>query len=145
MLGVESGASDREIQRAYRRLAKQNHPDANAGDTAAEDRFKEISAAHEVLGDAEKRKEYDQVREMVASGAGPSSFGDGNGPFGPGFGNATFHFDDGGGLGDLLGNLFGGGARRGYPPARPARRPARCGAPTSRPSSTWTSSTPSTG
>ncbi len=127
VLGVESGASDREIQRAYRRLAKQYHPDANAGDTAAEERFKEISAAHEVLGDAEKRKEYDQVREMVASGVGPDS-GFGPGGFGPGFEGATFHFDDGGGLGDLLGNLFGarggggGGARRrGRAPTGPVR------------------------
>jgi molecular chaperone DnaJ len=103
VLGLEPGASDRDIQRAYRKLAKENHPDANAGDVAAEERFKEVSAAHDVLGDSEKRKEYDQVREMVASGVGPG------GGFGPGFEGATFHFDDGGGLGDLLGNLFGGG------------------------------------
>src|SRR6516164_10874908 len=124
VLGVEPGASDREVQRAYRRLAKENHPDANAGDAAAEERFKEVSAAHDVLGDPEKRKEYDQVREMVASGVGPGSFG-GPGGFGPGFGGATFHFDDGGGLGDLLGNLFGGaraGARRrGRTPTGPVR------------------------
>ena len=75
VLGIQSGASDKEIQRAYRKLAKQYHPDANQGDAAAEERFKEISAAHEVLGDAEKRKEYDQVREMVASGVGPGGFG----------------------------------------------------------------------
>jgi molecular chaperone DnaJ len=122
VLGLESGASDREIQRAYRRLAKSNHPDANPGDTAAEDRFKEISAAHEVLGDADKRKEYDQVREMVASGGGGFSPGGG---FGPGFEDATFQFDDGGGLGDILGNLFGarqgGGRRRGRGPTGPVR------------------------
>ena len=141
VLGVESGASDREIQRAYRRLAKANHPDANAGDAAAEERFKEISAAHEVLGDADKRKEYDQVREMVASGVGPGWFGGGPGGFGPGFGGATFHFDDGGGLGDLLGNLFGARADPGGGAGRP---PARSAAPTSRPSSTSTSSTPFT-
>ncbi len=125
VLGVEPGASDREVQRAYRRLAKANHPDANAGDAAAEERFKEISAAHEVLGDPEKRKEYDQVREMVASGVGPGGFGPGaGGGFGPGFGGATFHFDDGGGLGDLLGNLFGarqGARRRGRAPTGPVR------------------------
>jgi molecular chaperone DnaJ len=126
VLGLESGASDREIQRAYRRLAKANHPDANPGDAAAEERFKEISAAHEVLGDADKRKEYDQVREMVASGGGgfaPGGFGAGG--FGPGFEDATFQFDDGGGLGDILGNLFGarqGGARRrGRAPTGPVR------------------------
>jgi molecular chaperone DnaJ len=124
VLGVEPGASDREIQRAYRQLAKANHPDANAGDTAAEERFKEISAANDVLGDADKRKEYDQVREMVASGVGPGGFGGAPGGFGPGFEGATFHFDDGGGLGDLLGNLFGGraGARtRGRAPTGPVR------------------------
>jgi molecular chaperone DnaJ len=129
VLGVEPDASDREIQRAYRRLAKANHPDANAGDTAAEERFKEVSAAHDVLGDSEKRREYDQVREMVASGVGPGGFGPGgsggfNG-FAPGFDGATFHFDDGGGLGDLLGNLFGtrsGGRRRG---GRSATGPVR--------------------
>jgi molecular chaperone DnaJ len=108
-LGIASDASDKDVQRAYRKLAKQYHPDANAGDTEAEERFKEVSAAHDVLGDAEKRKEYDQVREMVASGGGPGGFGG----FGPGFEGAQFHFDDGGGLGDLLGNLFGGGAARG--------------------------------
>ena len=122
VLGVEPGASDRDIQRAYRRLAKANHPDANPGDHAAEERFKEISAANDVLGDSDKRKEYDQVREMVASGAGPGGFGGAPGGFGPGFEGATFHFDDGGGLGDLLGNLFGarsGPRRRGRAPTGP--------------------------
>ena len=70
VLGVDSGASDKDIQRAYRKLAKQYHPDANAGDADAEERFKEISAANDVLGDAERRKEYDEVRQMVASGGG---------------------------------------------------------------------------
>ena len=68
VLGVPPAATEKDITRAYRKLAKQYHPDANPGDTEAEERFKEISAAHDVLGDAEKRKEYDQVREMVASG-----------------------------------------------------------------------------
>jgi molecular chaperone DnaJ len=108
-LGLPSDASDKDVQRAYRKLAKQYHPDANAGDAVAEERFKDVSAAHDVLGDPEKRKEYDQVREMVASGGGPGGFGG----FGPGFEGAQFHFDDGGGLGDLFGNLFGGGATRG--------------------------------
>jgi molecular chaperone DnaJ len=124
VLGVEPGASDREIQRAYRRLAKANHPDANAGDSAAEERFKEISAANDVLGDPDKRKEYDQVRDMVASGVGAGGFGGAPGGFGPGFEGATFHFDDGGGLGDLLGNLFGartGPRRRGRAPTGPVR------------------------
>ena len=111
-LGVTSDATDKDVQRAYRKLAKQYHPDANPGDTAAEARFKDVSAANDVLGDPEKRKEYDHVREMVANGAGPAGFG-GDGGFGPGFENATFNFDDGGGLGDLFGNLFGGGSGAG--------------------------------
>jgi molecular chaperone DnaJ len=112
VLGLQSGATDKDIQRAYRTLAKQYHPDANPGDTAAEERFKEVSAAHDVLGDAARRKEYDEVRQMVASGVGPG----GQGGYGPGFQGAPFDFD-GGDLGDLLGNLFrggaGGGGRRG--------------------------------
>ena len=106
VLGLKPDASDKDVQKAYRKLAKQYHPDANPGDAEAETRFKEISAAHDVLGDAEKRKEYDQVREMVASGVGPSGFGG----FGPGgFSTGDARFEDLGGLGDLLGNLFGGG------------------------------------
>jgi molecular chaperone DnaJ len=115
-LGVSSDASDKEITRAYRKLAKQYHPDANPGDDAAEERFKEVSAAHEVLSDAEKRKEYDQVREMVASGARPGGPGGYGGfGFGPGgFQGTTINIDD---LGGMFGNLFGGtapgGRRRG--------------------------------
>jgi molecular chaperone DnaJ len=111
VLGIQSGASDKEVQRAYRKLAKQYHPDANQGDAVAEERFKEISAAHEVLGDPEKRKEYDQVREMVASGVGPGGFG-GAGGYPGGFQGQTINFEDIGGFGDLFGNLFGRAAGR---------------------------------
>ncbi len=115
VLGVPNTASEKEIARAYRKLAKQNHPDANPGDAAAEERFKDVSAAYDVLGDAGKRKEYDEVREMVAAGvAGP---GFGRPGYGPGFeGGRTIFVDDlgdVGGLGDLFGGLFGRGARRG--------------------------------
>src|SRR6187401_400910 len=79
VLGVPSSATDKELSRAYKKLAKEHHPDANAGSPAAEERFKEVSAAYDVLGDAEKRKEYDDVRRMVASGAGPGGFGPGGG------------------------------------------------------------------
>jgi molecular chaperone DnaJ len=105
-LGVPSTADQKEITKAYRKLARSSHPDANPGDTAAEERFKEISAAYDVIGDAAKRKEYDEVRAM-----GPMMGGGGRG--GPG--GFTFQQDVGGfdGLGDLLGNLFGGGGRRG--------------------------------
>jgi len=117
-LGVAKDASEKDITRAYRKLAKQYHPDANPGDAEAEERFKEISAAHDVLGDTEKRKEYDQVREMVASGVGPGGpggFGGFGGFGGPGGGYQNIRVEDLGDLGDLgglFGNLFGGGGRR---------------------------------
>ena len=106
VLGVASDASDKDITRAYRKLAKRYHPDANPGDAEAEERFKEAAAANEVLGDPDKRKEYDQVREMVASGGGGGGFRD----FPGGFQGQTINLDDLGGFGDVLGNLFGGGA-----------------------------------
>ena len=127
VLGVPQGASEKDVARAYRKLAKQYHPDANSGDKDAEERFKEISAAHDVLGDAEKRKEYDEVRQMVASGVGPGGFGGAGGPGGfggGGFQNVRFEdVGDMGGFGDILGNLFGGrgGRQRGRAPAGPQR------------------------
>jgi molecular chaperone DnaJ len=124
VLGVPEGASEKDVARAYRKLAKQYHPDANSGNKEAEERFKEISAAHDVLGDAEKRKEYDEVRQMVASGVGPGGFGGGGpGGFG-GFQNIRFEdAGDMGGFGDILGNLFGGrgGRQRARGPAGPQR------------------------
>jgi len=118
VLGVSSDAPADEIAKAYRKLAKRYHPDANKGDAGAEEHFKEVSAAYEVLGDKEKRAEYDQVRQMVASGVGPGGVGGfgpgGDGGFGPGGGSFRFETGDGGAgdLGDLLGGLFGQ-ARRG--------------------------------
>ena len=99
VLGVPKTAADKDITRAYRKLAKQFHPDANPG---SEEKFKEISAAYDVLGDAAKRKEYDEVRRLGASGMG------GLGGFGAP-GGATIRVED---LGDLfggLGGMFGGG------------------------------------
>ncbi len=114
VLGVAQSASEKEITRAYRKLAKQYHPDANPGNKEAEEKFKSVSAAYDVLGDGAKRKEYDEVRRMVASGApfGAGGFGGpgGFGPGGPG-GFQTFQFDEESGLGDLLGGLFGRGGR----------------------------------
>ena len=114
VLGVSEGATQKEITRAYRKLAKENHPDANPG---REDRFKEISAAYDVLGDAERRKEYDEVRRM-----GPGAFAGFGGGAAPGFGS-SFRVDDLGDLGDLFGGLFGGGRgrRRGGPGGGPQR------------------------
>lgn len=107
VLGVAKDADPKEITRAYRKLARENHPDANPGDAAAEERFKEISSAYDVVGDADKRREYDEVRALGPMGG----FGPGPGGPGAGFGGpGGFTFDmGGGGLGDVLGNLFGGG------------------------------------
>lgn len=104
VLGVPESASAKDIKSAYRKLSRQYHPDANAGDSAAEERFKEVSAAYDVVGDAERRKEYDEVRRLGPAGAGFP----GGGPGGGGF-----HFEDVGDLGDLLGGLFGRGGRGG--------------------------------
>jgi molecular chaperone DnaJ len=97
-LGVGKNASEAEIKKAYRKLARQYHPDRNAGNKQAEERFKEISQAHDILSDGEKRKAYDR-------GTGPL------GGFGMpgGFDPSSF----GGGFSDILSNLFGGGGAAG--------------------------------
>jgi molecular chaperone DnaJ len=105
ILGVSDTATAKEIKTAYRKLSRQYHPDANAGDASAEERFKEISAAYDVVGDEERRKEYDEVRRMGPVGAG---FGGGA----PG-GGYSFTTDNLGDLGDLFGNLFNRGRGRG--------------------------------
>jgi DnaJ-class molecular chaperone len=110
VLGVDAKASADEIKKAYRRLAKQNHPDSTGGDKAKEARFKEISAAYDVLGDAKKRTQYDDVRaggmpSGFPGGAGfPGGFPGGAGPQGAGVWD----------LGDLFGQFFSGGR----PPGR---------------------------
>ena len=107
-LGVKKGASADEIKKAYRKLARKHHPDANPGDKAAEERFKQVQTAYDVLSDAEKRKAYDR-------------FGSTNGRAGPGGPNVDFgDFDWAGNLGDIFGGRFGdifGGTtpRRGRP------------------------------
>ncbi|HSO99047.1 MAG TPA: J domain-containing protein [Solirubrobacteraceae bacterium] len=104
-LGVGKNASDEEIKKAYRKLARQYHPDRNPGDRQAEERFKEISQAHDILGDAEKRKAYDR------SGGPFGAFNMGGGGFDPG--------SVAGGFGDILSNLFGGGGGAGGAGGRP--------------------------
>jgi molecular chaperone DnaJ len=103
ILGVPDTASAKEIKSAYRKLSRQYHPDANEGDAAAEERFKEVSAAYDVVGNEDRRKEYDEVRRLGPAAAG---FPGGGGPGG-------FAFTDAGDLGDLLGGLFGRGGRAG--------------------------------
>ena len=100
LLGVNRSAGDDEIKRAYRKLALKYHPDRNAGDKQAEERFKEVSEAYQVLSDPQKRSQYDQF--------GHAAFGDG-GPFGGGF-DFTAGFEDI--FGDIFGEFFGGTGRR---------------------------------
>jgi molecular chaperone DnaJ len=118
-LGVDKKATPEEIKKAYRKLARAYHPDRNPDDKQAEERFKEISQAHDVLGDPEKRKQYD-------TGTGP--FGAAGGAGGPGFGGfGNFDFDASS-MGDILSNLFGGGGAGGAGSGRRAKsRPQRGG------------------
>jgi molecular chaperone DnaJ len=117
VLGVSDSASQDEIKKAYRKLAKQYHPDANPNNTSAVERFKEISEAHGTLSDPEKRKQYDQMRRYGAfdgahrrpAGAGA---GRGRGGMGPeDFGTQGYDFGDLGGLGDIFSSIFGRGRR----------------------------------
>ncbi len=118
VLGVKKEASADEIKKAYRKLARANHPDSNPGNAAKHEKFKEVAEAYDVIGDAEKRKKYDEMRSLYASGAGM------RGDFGGGGGG--FNIEDllrdragGGGFGDMFGDLFGGGRRQ------QARRPVK--------------------
>lgn len=126
VLGVSASAKQEEIKKQYRRLAKRHHPDANPNDPKASDRFKEISEAYNVIGDPEKRKQYDEMRRLGAfggfssSGATRSRPGGARGPTADAGGsNASgFRFQDFdigglGGLGDLFGSIFSGNTREG--------------------------------
>src|SRR3954454_20432459 len=122
VLGVPKDADKAAIRKAYRKLARQHHPDANAGNTQAEEKFKEISEAYDVLSDENRRREYDEARTLFGNGFRP-----GGGGFRPGAGGGGVPFDLGdlfgggggggsSGLGDLFGGVFGSrrmGPRRG--------------------------------
>jgi molecular chaperone DnaJ len=110
VLGVSETAPPKDITRAYRKLAREFHPDANPGNASAEDKFKEISAAYDVVGDETKRTEYDQVRRQGPMGGMGFGGGRGGAGFNPGAGGY-----EGADFSDLLGGMFGGGGggRRG--------------------------------
>ncbi len=111
-LSVDKKASDEEIKKAYRKLARQYHPDKNPGDAQAEERFKEIQEAYSVLSDPDKRKRYDAGGGIFGTGFDPNAFRTGGGAGG---------FGGFGGIGDILSDLFGGsGAGPGGAP-RPER------------------------
>ncbi|MGA5763517.1 DnaJ domain-containing protein, partial [Nonomuraea bangladeshensis] len=127
VLGVPKTATADEIKKAYRKLARQYHPDSNQGDTAKEAKFKEVSEAYDVLSDTKRRKEYDEARTLFGSGVGGQR---------PGAGGFSFDFGDlfggtgqgqQGGAGERLGDLFGGlfnrGGGGGGPPPPPPPPP----------------------
>ena len=103
VLGLKKGASENDIKRAYKRLASKHHPDKNQGSKEAEEKFKEINEAYEVLGDDQKRAAYDQYGHAAFEQGG------GAGGFGGGFGGADF----GDMFGDIFGDIFGGGGGGG--------------------------------
>jgi len=136
VLGVSSSATQDEIKKSYRKLAKKFHPDANANDAKAAERFKEISEANNVLSNPAKRKQYDEMRRLGAFDGGFGGYSGGRSRAGSagGFGGAgargggqTINFQDFdigglGGLGDLFSSMFGGGeARQGSRPRGPER------------------------
>jgi molecular chaperone DnaJ len=100
VLGLEKGASEDEIKKAFRKLAIKYHPDKNQGDTEAEDKFKEINEAYQVLSDPQKKAQYDQYGSTEDFGAGG---------YGGGFNGEGFDFSDFGGFGDIFDSFFGGG------------------------------------
>lgn len=106
VLGIEKGASDEDIKKAYRKLAKKYHPDLNPGDKEAEEKFKEVNEANDVLSDPQKRQRYDQFGFAGVDPNYAAANGGGAGGFGGGFGGVD--------LGDIFGDIFGGGFGGGF-------------------------------
>lgn len=118
VLGVKKDATETEIKKAYRKLARDNHPDSNPGDDAKHEKFKAVAEAYDVVGDPDKRKKYDEARSMFAGGGFGRAGGQGGG----------FDLSDllrdragGGGVGDMFGDMFGFGRQQQRPQARPAK------------------------
>ena len=132
VLGVPASATQDEIKKQYRKLAAKHHPDKNPNDPKAADTFKAISEAYQTLGDAEKRKQYDQMRQLGAFGGfggGARSAGT-RGAGGPSAGGPNVRFDEFdigglGGLGDIFSSMFGGGGARSGGAGARARGPQR--------------------
>ncbi|CAB4716224.1 MAG: molecular chaperone DnaJ [Actinobacteria bacterium] len=111
VLGVKKDSSVDEIKKAYRKLARENHPDSNPGDSAKHEKFKSVAEAYDVVGDADKRRSYDEMRSLYGSGGFRGGYPGAGGPSG----GASFNLDDllreqggaGGGIGDMFGDLFG--------------------------------------
>ena len=121
VLGVAKDASAADVKKAYRKLARENHPDSHPDDAKKHERFKQVAEAYDVVGDPDKRTKYDEFRALQSRGG-----------FGPGMGGGGaggFNLDDllrdrgaaGGGLGDMFGDIFGGGATHGRTQARPRK------------------------
>ena len=126
VLGVSKAATAAEIKKAYRKLARQNHPDSNPGDEAKHETFKAVAEAYDVLGDPEKREAYDEYRTQVSTGPFPGGFGGGG--FRPpgGFDISDVIRGHAGGFGDVFGDIFSGGGGSQRPQqsrARPVRGP----------------------
>jgi len=123
VLGVAKDASAADIKKAYRKLARENHPDSHPGNQAAEERFKAIAEAYDVVGDTEKRKQYDELRAGLGSFGPFTTGGTGTPPFdfNDVFGGGARTGGGGGGFSDILGGMFGGGGGRTRTTSSPRR------------------------
>src|SRR5829696_1052931 len=119
VLGIARDASAADVKKAYRKLARANHPDSNPGDDAKHEKFKSVAEAYDVVGDEAKRAKYDEFRSLQSRGGFGPGMGGGGAGAGGGFGGGGFNLDDllrdrggSGGLGDMFGDIFGGGSRQ---------------------------------